>query len=73
MTIRIVCDIIIIEREVMRMNIGIINWHLELKWYWNILMNLFLPIWYNKNRKELNIFLIPIIIIVIIIIRVLTN
>ena len=55
------------------MNIGIINWHLELKWYWNILMNLFLPIWYNKDRKELNIFLIPIVIIVIIIIKVLTN
>lgn len=62
-----------IKREVMSMNIGIINWHLELKWYWNILMNLFLPIWYNKNRKELNIFLIPIIIIIIIIIKVLTN
>ena len=50
----------------MTINIGIINWHVDLKWYWNILMNTFLPIWYNKQKSELNIFLIPIAIILLV-------
>ena len=50
----------------MNINIGLINWHPDLKWYWNILKNLFCPIWYNKNKNYLDIYIIPIVIIIII-------
>ena len=50
----------------MNINIGLINWHTDLKWYWNILKNLFCPIWYNKNKNYLDIYIILIVILIII-------
>lgn len=54
-----------------RIAIGVINWFFNLKWYQNILMNLFVPIWYSRKTNTVIISLIPITIIAFVIILIL--